>query len=57
MSRRRNAISLFKFQLLVSPSLYDGFGIPLVEAMKIQSPIVCSDRGSILSRGGCCSAV
>ncbi|WP_425427550.1 glycosyltransferase [Bacillus canaveralius] len=50
-------MSLFKFQLLVSPSLYDGFGIPLVEAMKIQSPIVCSDRGSILSRGGCCSAV
>lgn len=33
--------------LLVFPSLFEGFGIPLVEAMKTQTPIVCSDRGSI----------
>ncbi|GGB63224.1 glycosyltransferase family 4 protein [Fictibacillus barbaricus] len=32
---------------LVFPSLYEGFGIPLVEAMKTQCPIVCSNRGSI----------
>lgn len=32
---------------LVFPSLYEGFGIPLVEAMKANCPIVCSDRGSI----------
>jgi glycosyltransferase involved in cell wall biosynthesis len=32
---------------LVFPSLYEGFGIPLVEAMKTNCPIVCSDRGSI----------
>ncbi len=32
---------------LIFPSLYEGFGIPLVEAMKSQCPIVCSNRGSI----------
>jgi glycosyltransferase involved in cell wall biosynthesis len=32
---------------LVFPSLYEGFGIPLVEAMRTNCPIVCSDRGSI----------
>lgn len=32
---------------LVFPSLYEGFGIPLVEAMKTQCPIVCSNHGSI----------
>lgn len=32
---------------LVFPSLYEGFGIPLVEALKAQRPIVCSNRGSI----------
>lgn len=32
---------------MIFPSLYEGFGIPLVEAMKAQCPIVCSDRGSI----------
>ncbi|MFE1245260.1 glycosyltransferase family 4 protein [Fictibacillus sp. NPDC058756] len=32
---------------LVFPSLYEGFGIPLVEAMKSKCPIICSDRASI----------
>ncbi len=32
---------------MIFPSLYEGFGIPLVEAMKAQCPIVCSNRGSI----------
>jgi glycosyltransferase involved in cell wall biosynthesis len=32
---------------LVFPSLFEGFGIPLVEAMKTKTPIVCSDKGSI----------
>ncbi|WNB91062.1 glycosyltransferase family 1 protein [Bacillus sp. NEB1478] len=31
---------------MVFPSLYEGFGIPLVEAMKTDCPIVCSDRAS-----------
>jgi len=32
---------------LVYPSLFEGFGIPLVEAMKTNIPIICSDAGSI----------
>ncbi|KON86329.1 hypothetical protein AF332_05515 [Sporosarcina globispora] len=32
---------------LVFPSLYEGFGIPLVEAFKTKTPIVCSNKGSI----------
>ncbi|PLT28888.1 glycosyltransferase family 4 protein [Peribacillus deserti] len=32
---------------LIFPSLYEGFGIPLVEAMKTKTPMVCSNRGSI----------
>ena len=29
--------------LLVSPSVYEGFGLPLVEAMGAGTPVVCSD--------------
>lgn len=34
-------------RFLVFPSLYEGFGIPLAEAMKTKTPIVCSNGGSI----------
>lgn len=33
--------------LLLYPSLYEGFGVPLVEAMSCGTPIVCSNRTSI----------
>lgn len=32
---------------LVYPSLYEGFGIPLVEAMSLSCPVVCGDRSSL----------
>ncbi|CAM4411860.1 glycosyltransferase family 4 protein [Paenibacillus alkaliterrae] len=32
---------------LVFPSLYEGFGIPLVEAMRTKTPIICSNSASI----------
>ena len=32
---------------LVMPSLYEGFGLPLVEAMSCGCPVIASDRGSL----------
>jgi glycosyltransferase involved in cell wall biosynthesis len=32
---------------LVMPSLYEGFGLPLVEAMSCGCPVITSDRGSL----------
>lgn len=34
-------------QLLAFPSLYEGFGLPVVEAMTLGVPVVCSDRASL----------
>lgn len=31
----------------VYPSLYEGFGIPPLEAMSFDCPVICSDKGSI----------
>lgn len=37
---------------LVFPSLFEGFGMPLVEAMHVGTPIVCSDVASLPEVGG-----
>ncbi len=37
---------------LVFPSLFEGFGMPLVEAMAVGPPVVCSDATSLPEVGG-----
>ncbi|HEY0074307.1 MAG TPA: glycosyltransferase family 1 protein [Abditibacteriaceae bacterium] len=39
-------------QCLVFPSLYEGFGLPVVEAMKCGCPVLCSDSSSLPEAGG-----
>lgn len=38
---------LQKARLFVFPSMYEGFGLPLLEAQKLGVPVVCSDRASL----------
>lgn len=43
----RQLLSLYQsVRLFVFPSLYEGFGIPLIEAMKSGCPVVCSNTSS-----------
>lgn len=39
-------------RLLVFPSLFEGFGIPVLEAMASGCPVACSDRTSLPEVGG-----
>lgn len=37
---------------LLFPSLYEGFGMPVIEALHFATPVVCSSRGSLDEVGG-----
>lgn len=37
---------------VVFPSLYEGFGAPVIEAFRLGTPVICSDRGSLPEVGG-----
>lgn len=35
-------------ELFIYPSLFEGFGLPVLEAMACGAPVICSDTGSLL---------
>jgi glycosyltransferase involved in cell wall biosynthesis len=41
-------------RVLVFPSLYEGFGLPALEAMACGTPVILSNRGSLPEVGGGC---
>lgn len=38
--------------LYIQPSFYEGFGLPVLEALSCGTPVVCSNRGSLKEVGG-----
>jgi glycosyltransferase involved in cell wall biosynthesis len=39
-------------ELFLYPSLFEGFGLPVVEAMACGAPVICSDAGSLVEVAG-----
>ena len=42
-------------ELFIYPSLFEGFGLPVLEAMACGVPVVCSDTGSLTEVAGDCA--
>lgn len=36
----------------IQPSLYEGFGLPVIEAMQCRTPVVCAHNSSLMEVGG-----
>jgi glycosyltransferase involved in cell wall biosynthesis len=36
----------------IQPSLYEGFGLPVVEAMQCRTPVICTHNSSLMEVGG-----
>lgn len=47
LSSEENAFLLNNAELFIFPSLYEGFGIPVLEAMSCGCPVVCSNTTSL----------
>ena len=44
-------------EMFVYPSLYEGFGIPILEAMQCKTPVITSNKGSIPEVVGSCGII
>lgn len=52
VSEEEKAKLISQAELLVFPSLYEGFGLPIVEANVLKTPIICSDIPSFREIAG-----
>ena len=58
VSTERLAQHYLSASVLAFPSLYEGFGVPIVEAMRAHLPVICSDSTSLPEvAGGACALV
>lgn len=52
VSDAERAALLKQCSLFLFPSHYEGFGLPVLEAMSYGAPVLCSNRGSLAEVGG-----
>lgn len=49
----QDLVSLYNLATVyIQPSLYEGFGLPVLEAMSCGTPVICSNAGSLPEVGG-----